>query len=195
MSDELYFLKSLMGPARAKVRENRQICLDNMGLTNDFDAFLSDGKRIFSTFLKCAAVSLRQKLWGNAEHFCTLVLKMEDIISPRTKAKALYRRAVANRLLHHEGQHLRTALNDIKLVHELHPENVELKRLIHQQRDACGPFNPGYVQTNEDSMEMAKEQRIKFTRKYLESSLSKRQALLYSSENQMVYHNNHSWGV
>ncbi|KAJ7480597.1 hypothetical protein FB451DRAFT_1556198 [Mycena latifolia] len=204
--------EALMGRSKSAVRENRQICLDNMQLTNDFDAYLSAeagkdrGNEYFregklgramgmylgslvlmplpSTFLNCAAVSLRQQMWGIAEHFCTLALKMEDILSPATKAKALYRRAVANRLQDHEGRSLRTALTDIKAAHELSPENADvaremstiermltlgfaqLKRTIQQQRDAYGPLNPDYVTTDEDGRAVAVEQRVQCTRRY-----------------------------
>ncbi|KAJ6555014.1 hypothetical protein DFH09DRAFT_1494115 [Mycena vulgaris] len=204
--------QALLGRPRSTVRESRQICLDNMGLTNEFDIYLSAeagkdrGNEYFregklglamgmyfssiilmplpSTFLNCAAVSLRQQMWATAEHFCTLALKMENILSPRTKAKALYRRAVANRLHDHEGRHLQTALTDIQAAYELHPENPDvakelqtiqsmlalgfsqLKRTIQQQRDAYPPLIPAYVMTNEDGMLTAKEQRVNCTRKY-----------------------------
>ncbi|KAJ7115078.1 hypothetical protein C8R43DRAFT_1038940 [Mycena crocata] len=129
----------LMGRSKENVLHDRQTCLENMGLTNDFDAYLSAeagkerGNEYFrqgklgraiamyhgslvlvplpSTFLNIAAVSLRQKMWGTAEHFCTLALKMEDILAPRTRAKALYRRANARRLLHHEGKYCTISFN------------------------------------------------------------------------------------
>ncbi|KAJ7885684.1 hypothetical protein B0H14DRAFT_2698739 [Mycena olivaceomarginata] len=208
----LFSPKGLLGRSKSVVRRDRRICLNTMGLTNDFDAYLSAeagkqrGNEYFrqgklgralamyhgtltlmplpSTFLNCAAVSLRQKMWGTAEHFCTLALGMENILSTTTKAKALYRRAVANRLLSHEGRFLQIALADIKLAHELQPQTSEiakeletiehmltlpfpeLKRTIQRQRDVCEAFNPEYVMTNDDGKISAVEQRVKCSRKY-----------------------------
>ncbi|KAJ7929462.1 hypothetical protein B0H13DRAFT_2310607 [Mycena leptocephala] len=208
--------KGLLGRSKSVVRKDRRICLNTMGLTNDFDAYLSAeaGKQwgneyfrqgklgrlrandptqfLVTTFLNCAAVSLRQKMWGTAEHFCTLALDMENILSPTTKAKAHYRRPVANRLLSHEGRFLQIALADIKLAHELQPQTSEmakeletieqmmtlpfpeLKRTIQRQRDACEAFNPEYVMTDDDGKVSVVEQRVKYTRDGMVSGLRRR---------------------
>ncbi|KAJ7935050.1 hypothetical protein B0H13DRAFT_2305204 [Mycena leptocephala] len=193
--------KGLLGRSKSVVRKDRRICLNTMGLTNDFDAYLSaeagkqwgneyfrQGKlgRALHFFELCGSFASTEDVarWGTAEHFCTLALDMENILSPTTKAKAHYRRPVANRLLSHEGRFLQIALADIKLAHELQPQTSEmakeletieqmmtlpfpeLKRTIQRQRDACEAFNPEYVMTDDDGKVSVVEQRVKCSRKY-----------------------------
>ncbi|KAF7968158.1 hypothetical protein HWV62_31740 [Athelia sp. TMB] len=130
---------SLLGRPKASVLKERREVLENMGIKNEFDAILSAeaqkerGNMYFrqgrvgranalyfcsmttsplpSTFLNLAAVSLKQHMWLTAVMFCTRALAFKEVMQPATVAKTLYRRAVARRLLSHEGKYLREALS------------------------------------------------------------------------------------
>ncbi|KZP17039.1 hypothetical protein FIBSPDRAFT_1047143 [Athelia psychrophila] len=134
--------------------------------------------------LNCAAVSLKQRLWAGAELFCTRALAFKELLRPATKAKTLYRRAIARRLPSREGKYLCKALSDIKEAHELQPGSVEiaaelatiqhmltlqfteLKRVIERQRRELPPVKSEFIFAGEDAQVTSTEARVRCTRSH-----------------------------
>ncbi|EPQ52122.1 hypothetical protein GLOTRDRAFT_95785 [Gloeophyllum trabeum ATCC 11539] len=203
----------LLGRPKELVRKQKLDQMATCSITNDFDAVLSaeairerswaQGNEYFRqgmvgraqvmylaalafaplplVMLNLAAVMLKQKMLGVTfpGNYTSGLLHRDE-----TKTKAYYRRAVARRLLSHEGKHLRQALEDITnaLILSLADAQIaeekrriegmltqplpQLKRMIEQQCYALGTFNIANYATDDDINITARESRVNCTRKY-----------------------------